>query len=155
MNRILTIPAVSALLVALFSLTNSGSAQDKKPDAQLVAAVKAADDARVAAMREPKKDKLDAIFSDELRYAHSNASIDTKKSFVEVLTSGKTKYLEMTYESREFEFPAPTIALMSGRLHVKVESGANKLDSVLSYLAVWRLENGAWKFLAWQSCKVP
>ncbi len=44
---------------------------------------------------------------------------------------------------------------MTGRVHVLVESGSNKLDSVLSYLAVWRLENGQWKFLAWQSCKVP
>jgi len=25
----------------------------------------------------------------------------------------------------------------------------------ISYLAVWRLEKGQWKFLAWQSCKIP
>ncbi len=80
---------------------------------------------------------------------------DTKQSFIEVLTSGKTKYIDMTYEKRDFTFPASTVALMSGRVHVKVEAGANKLDSVLSYMAVWRLENGSWKFLAWQSCKVP
>jgi len=29
------------------------------------------------------------------------------------------------------------------------------MDSVLSYLAVWREENGQWRFLAWQSCKLP
>jgi hypothetical protein len=61
----------------------------------------------------------------------------------------------MAYEKREFTLASPDIALMNGRVHVKVESGTNKLDSVLSFLAVWRLENGQWKFLAWQSCKVP
>ena len=106
-------------------------------------------------MRAPTKEKLEAIFSDELHYAHSSGAIDTKKSFVEVLSSGKTKYLDMSYEKRDFSFPAPNVALMTGRVHVKVEAGANKLDSVLSYLAVWRLENGQWKFLAWQSCKLP
>ena len=151
MNRLIGF-AVLAVGAALAPLA---SAQEKKPDAQLLAALQAADDARVAAMRQPTQDKLQAIFSDDLRYAHSNASIDTKKSFVDVLTSGKTKYIEMTYEQRDFSLPAPSIALMTGRVHVKVEAGQNKLDSVLSYLAVWRLENGNWKFLAWQSCKVP
>lgn len=149
--------AIKFLCAVLASvlLTQSLCAQDKKLDAQALAAVQAADDARVAAMREPTKEKLDAIFSDELHYAHSNAAIDTKKSFTETLTSGKTKYVDMSYEKREFTFPAPGMALMTGRVHVKVESGTGKLDSVLSYLAVWRLESGKWKFLAWQSCRVP
>ncbi len=151
MNRLITL----VLLMGLQFATPILWSQEKKLDAQLVAAVATADDARVAAMREPTKEKLAAIFADELHYAHSNATIDTKKSFIDVLTSGKTKYLEMTYEKRDFTFPAPSVALMTGKVRVKVESGANKLDSVLSYLAVYRLENGQWKFLAWQSCKVP
>lgn len=151
MNRTSAIIMLTACLVPMQFVR----AQDKKPDTQALAAVQAADDARVAAMRQPTQEKLAAIFSDDLHYAHSNATLDTKKSFIDVLTSGKTKYIDMTYEKRDFTFPAPTIALMTGRVHVKVEAGANKLDSVLSYMAVWRLENGSWKFLAWQSCKVP
>lgn len=151
MNRL----AAVVMLTVLWTPTQIVWAQDKKTDAQLVAAVQAADDARVAAMRTPTKEKLEAIFSDELHYAHSSGAIDTKKSFIEVLSSGKTKYLDMSYEKRDFSFPAASVALMTGRVHVKVEAGTNKLDSVLSYLAVWRLENGQWKFLAWQSCKLP
>lgn len=151
MNRTCAMIMLTACLVPMQIVW----AQDKKPDAQALAAVQAADDARVAAMRQPTQEKLAAIFSDDLHYAHSNATVDTKKSFTDVLTSGKTKYIDMTYEKRDFTFPAPTIALMTGRVHVKVEAGTNKLDSVLSYMAVWRLENGNWKFLAWQSCKVP
>jgi len=118
-------------------------------------AVQAADKARVAAMQSPDNEKLSAIFSDELRYAHSNGVVDTKASFIDILTAGKTKYVGYDYEEQSFSFPAPGIALMSGRARVKAETATGTMDSVLSFLAVWREENGKWRFLAWQSCKLP
>ncbi len=124
-------------------------------DSALLLAVKAADKARVAAMQSGDRDKLTAIFSDELRYAHSTGVVDTKASFIEVLTSGKTKYVGYDYEEQNFTFPAPGVALMSGRAHVKAETVTGTMDSVLSFLAVWREEKGQWRFLAWQSCKLP
>ena len=118
-------------------------------------AVKAADAARVAAMHSGDRDKLDAIFSDELRYAHSNGIVDTKSSFVQILSAGKTKYVGYEYEEQAFSFPAPGVALMTGRAHVKAVSGDKTMDGVLGFLAVWRVEKGQWRFLAWQSCKLP
>lgn len=123
-------------------------------DAKL-SAVTAADDARIAAMKSPDKDKLAAVFSDDLRYAHSNGVVDTKPGFIDILVSGKTKYAGYDIVERTFTFPAPGIALMAGRSRVQAESANGKMDSVLSYLAVWREENGQWRFLAWQSCKLP
>lgn len=117
--------------------------------------MKAADKARVAAMQSGDREKLDAVFSDELRYAHSNGIVDTKKSFIEILSAGKTKYVGYDYEEQNFTFPAPGIALMTGRAHVKAESEGKAMDAVLSFLAVWREEKGQWRFLAWQSCKLP
>jgi hypothetical protein len=124
-------------------------------DATLIAKLIAADDARVAATRAGDQVKLAAIFSDELRYAHSSGKVDTKGSLSEALASGSLKYTEYTYEERTFTFPAPTIALMAGRAHIKAETGTATMDSVLGFLAVWREENGQWRFLAWQSCKLP
>jgi ketosteroid isomerase-like protein len=120
-----------------------------------LAAVKAADKARVAAMQSGDRAKLDGIFSDELRYAHSNGVVDTKASFIDILSTGKTKYVGYDYEEQSFTFPAPGIALMTGRAHVKAESEGKSMDAVLSFLAVWREEKGQWRFLAWQSCKLP
>jgi hypothetical protein len=119
-------------------------------DAQL-AAVKAADKARIEAVLAGDKDKLNAILSDELRYAHSSGAVDTKQSFIDAVTSGKMKYTAIDYEEQNFTLPAPTIALMNGRVHLKV--GA--MEASMSFLAVWRNENGQWRFLAWQSCKLP
>jgi len=101
------------------------------------------------------REKLEAVFSDELRYAHSNGVVDTKKSFIEILSAGKTKYVSYDYEEQNVTFPAPGIALMTGRAHVKAESEGKVMDAVLSFLAVWREEKGQWRFLAWQSCKLP
>jgi hypothetical protein len=119
------------------------------------AVLRAADDARIAAMKSPERAQLASVFSDDLRYAHSNGVVDSKASFIDVLTSGKTKYAGYDHVERQFSFPAPGIALMSGQARIQAETANGKMDSVLSYLAVWRQENGQWRFLAWQSCKLP
>lgn len=147
-------------LLALSLLTSqvalqSINAQTVTQAESQIAAVKAADDARIATMRSPDRDKLNAIFSDDLRYAHSNGVVDTKASFIELLGSGKTKYLGYEHKDRSITIPAPGIALVTGQARIQAESAAGKMDNVLSYLAVWREEKGQWRFLAWQSCKLP
>lgn len=143
---------MKTLLASLFCLVALIARADENPQ---LAAVNAADTARVAAMQSPDRDKLSAIFSDDLRYAHSNGVVDTKASFIDILITGKTKYVGYDYEEQNFTFPAPGVALMSGRAHVKAVTATGEMDSVLSFLAVWREENGKWRFLAWQSCKLP
>ncbi|NBV86686.1 MAG: nuclear transport factor 2 family protein, partial [Verrucomicrobia bacterium] len=88
-------------------------------DAASLQALRSADDLRVEAMRSPEAGKLDAILSDALRYAHSNGAVDSKASLTELLLSGKSKYLNIDYQERNFSFPAPGIALMTGRANVK------------------------------------
>ena len=119
-----------------------------------LAAVKAADEARLSAMKSADRDKLTAIFSDDLRYSHSSGVVDTKASFIDVLTKGTTKYLSVDYEEQNFTFPAPGIALMTGRAKFKIGTPNGDIDPTLVFLAVWRLEDGQWRFLAWQSCKL-
>ena len=133
--------------LALWICTLSGIAAD-------TAAVQAADDARVAAMTNPDRDALEAIFSEDLRYSHSNGKVDTKASFVEALTSGKSVYAAIRYHEREFTLASSDIALMTGKADFHFGS-ADAPAMVLGFLAVWRLEEGVWRFLAWQSYKVP
>lgn len=119
------------------------------------AAWRAADDARVAAMVSGEPARLAAVFSDELLYVHSSGKADTKASFTEALTSGKSKYNAITYEQREFREVAPGLVLMNGRCRVKLGKAAPFTELHLSFLAAYRLEKGQWRFLAWQSCKMP
>lgn len=123
--------------------------------AEEVAVLIALDDARVAAMKAADKGKLESLLSDELHYAHSSGLVETKAEFITAVTSGKLKYNGIDYEERHFTFPAPGVAMMTGRARVQAVSAKGPMDAVLAYLAVWRKEDGQWKFLAWQSCKLP
>jgi hypothetical protein len=123
------------------------------PDAS--AAWRAADDARVAAMTSANPAKLAATISDDLLYVHSSGSSDTKASLTAALTSGKSKYNSITYEQREFREVVPGLVLMSGRGRFVLGKSAPFNELHLSFLAAYRLENGVWRFLAWQSCKLP
>ena len=114
-----------------------------------------ADDERVAAVMAGDRARLTAIFSDELRYAHSSGAVDDKASYTEALATGKTKYTSWNYEERNFTFPAPGVALMTGRAHINVAGASGTSDMVLGFLGVWREEGGHWRFVAWQSCKLP
>jgi Domain of unknown function (DUF4440) len=141
---------MKTLLTSLICLMSIISFAEEAP----LAALQAADDARVAAMKAPERERLGAIFSDELRYAHSTGVVDTKALFIDVLVTGKTKYQEVDYVERKFTFPAPGIALMTGSAKFKIGTEAGVIEPTLAFLAVWRLEGGKWRFLAWQSCKL-
>jgi hypothetical protein len=137
------------LLALLFTLTVHAV---EHPE---LARVHAANDARVAAMLAPTREKLEAVLSPELRYTHSNGHVDTKASLIDSLLDGSAKYLKYDFHERTVTFPAPGIALMAGRFDVKAVLKGIPAESTISFLAVWRLEQGEWKFLAWQSCKMP
>lgn len=138
------------LLSALLTAASLRAADEPR-----LAAVRAADDERIAATLAADKEKLAKILSDDLHYAHSNGGIDTKASLMDALASGKMKYLGLDYDERKFALAAPGIALMSGRVRLKASNPSGAVDVVLSFLAVWREEKGQWRFLAWQSCKIP
>lgn len=116
---------------------------------------KAADDARVQAMISGDARKLAAAFSDDLLYVHSSGKEDTKATFTEALVSGKSKYNSIAYEQREFREVAPGLVLMNGKCRVLLGQSAPFNELHLAFLAAYRLEKGTWKFLAWQSCKLP
>ena len=137
-----------ALACLIFALTLPVNAAED-------AALTAADDARVAAMLAADRSALTALLSDGLHYAHSSGTVDTKDVFIDLLASGKTRYLGYEHVERRFSQVAPGIALMTGRARIQAQSARGTMDSVLSYLAVWRLEEGRWRFLAWQSCRLP
>ncbi|MBI4622937.1 MAG: nuclear transport factor 2 family protein [Verrucomicrobia bacterium] len=119
------------------------------------AAWRAADDARVAAMISADPARLAATISDELLYVHSSGSSDTKASLTAALTSGRTKYNTIKYEQRDFREVVPGLVLMNGRGRFTLGKAAPFTELHLSFLAAYRLEQGVWRFIAWQSCRIP
>ncbi len=137
------------------NLNQSTKGGGAAPELELIRELEAADARRVHAFTAPSREELEALLSKDLRYAHSNGVVDSRDSLLEELLSAKTRYLALNYEKREFTFPAPGIALMVGRVRVQAQRGESHLEAPLAYLGVWRLEGGSWRFLAWQSCRLP
>lgn len=142
---------LAALFLALL-LPAARAAEDA-----LTAALRAADDERVAATIAADRARLAAIYSDDLHYAHSNGKVDTKASQIEGIIGGPNRLEAFTYGARTFTVAGPGVALMRGRLTMATRNRASGEPGrmELSYLAVWRQEGGQWRFLAWQSCRLP
>ncbi|TLD69929.1 nuclear transport factor 2 family protein [Phragmitibacter flavus] len=149
---IYTAPLLS--LICWFGLVTLHAESEPIVD-ELTSALLTADKERVDATLTADEARLNAILSDDLHYAHSSGVVDDKKVFVEALASKKSQYVTYAYRTQNFSYPAPGIALMTGQVDLKVKNAKGLNDMTLSYLAVWRLENGQWRFLAWQSCKLP
>jgi len=120
-----------------------------------ITAVRTADDERIAAMLAADPARLAAILSDGLHYAHSSGSIDTKASFIGSLVGQHVVYESAEYVQRDFIPAGPGVVLMTGRARFKAGRGAERTLLDLNFLAVWREEDGRWRFLAWQSARNP
>jgi ketosteroid isomerase-like protein len=120
-----------------------------------IAAVRAADDERLGAIRAGDVARLDAILSDDLRYAHSNGKVDTKDSLTKSLASRSLVYESFDYREINYRAASPGVVLMAGRVVIHASSAGQKAVLDLNFLAVWREENGRWRFLAWQSARNP
>lgn len=143
---------IAAFVVASVHAANSPAPSPAVASPALLAAT-AADDERQAATKAGDRARLEAIFSDELRYAHSSGKVDAKASYIESLVSHQTVYESFEYKERTFLPAAPGIVLMSGRVLIHARNGEQKVENDLNFLAVWREEKGRWRFLSWQSCK--
>jgi ketosteroid isomerase-like protein len=128
-----------------------------RADERFIAAVRVADDARVAATQAGDRAALAAIYSDDLHYGHSNGKVDNKASQLQGVISGPNRYDKIEYKERTFIPAGPGVVLMKGRalVHMTGKADGNKSMIDLNYLAVWREENGKWRFFAWQSCRNP
>jgi hypothetical protein len=152
-----TPPLVLTLLVLLVASThaaNSTAASAKSEDT-IIAAVRAADDARLAATIAVDRNRMNAAYSNELRYAHSSGKVDTKAAFIASLEAKEAVYYSVDYQERNIVPAAPGIVLMHGRGLFKVATGGQRADLDLRFLAVWREEQGVWRLLAWQSSRPP
>ncbi len=149
------------LALAFAPLAAVSTAADRTPPAfpnegaRLRAALAAADDERLAATKLGDAARLGAILSDDLHYAHSSGKVDTKAMLIAALSARKSVYESFDYKERKFTLVGSGLATMTGRVLVKVGPPGKPNDLDLSYLALWREENGKWRFLAWQSCKMP
>lgn len=113
----------------------------------------ALEDQRYAAMIAIDKAALGRLFHDELVYTHSSGAIDTKASFIAAM-GAKYTYTASQRSEEAVRFYGDT-ALVTGRAVLNVTVDGEPRVLKLSFLNVWVKTPDGWRFVAWQSCKLP
>ena len=112
------------------------------------------EDRRYEAMVDGDLAALDDLLSDDVMYAHSNASVDTKASYLERLRTGELVYHSLDHTTDNVVSRPGVVIVggtMSGSIHM--HGVAKSLNSRV--VAVWVAENGRWRLAAFQPTPVP
>ena len=112
------------------------------------------EDRRYRAMVAADAAALDELLADTLIYTHSNATSDTKASYLAGVRNGKWKY-------RGIERPVEDIqvhgdcAIITGRVRIDILiDGAPKILNS-RFMNVWVKKPKGWQMTAWQYTPIP
>jgi len=116
--------------------------------------VRAADASRVLATIAGNVARLGPLLSNGLLYTHADGRVQTKAEFLAAVKTAQIKYEAYNYADVKVTRVTDDVAYMSGRARLRATAGALHVEFTLSFLSVWRREDGAWRLLAYQSAKL-
>jgi hypothetical protein len=122
-------------------------------ESSAVAAVRRADQARLAAMMAGDGTALGKLMSDELKFVHSDGRVESKADYVKNVMAGDTAYADAKTSDVQAVEPAPNVVVLIGAQEMRKRLGPAWSEIKLRYMAVWRNENGTWRMFAWQSMR--
>jgi ketosteroid isomerase-like protein len=94
-------------------------------------------------------DTLDDLLSDDVIYTHSDASVDTKKSYLDMLRSEDLVYLDVEHTT-DLVLTRPGVAIVTGTMSgsIRMHGAEKTLNSRVA--AVWVTDGGQWRLAAFQ-----
>ena len=109
---------------------------------------------RMNAMAQKDIATLNALLSDELVYTHSTARLDTKKSLIEAMESGRTVYTAVEPSDVKAQDLGNAVVL-TGSARISVMSGGRPNSFRVRFTDVYANNGGQWQMVAWQSTRIP
>ena len=109
---------------------------------------------RMNAMAQKDIATLNALLSDDLVYTHSTARLDTKKSLIEAMESGKTVYTAVEPSDMRAQDLRNAVVL-TGSARIRVLSNGNPISFSVRFTDVYANKDGQWQMVAWQSTRIP
>lgn len=140
---------VLLMSMALATLTGVPAARAQSAEE---AAVRAVEDRRIKALIDDDFAALEEIFADDLTYTHSNASVDTKRSYIDALRNGTTKYAAIDREQPVVRLYGDT-AIFTGAATITMRGQPDPIR--LRYTLVYVKRDGRWQAVAWQATRLP
>ena len=117
--------------------------------------IRALEARRYAAMQAGDTAALGALLSDRLVYAHSNATTDSKASYLGTLTDGSLTYLHIDFTTETVLEAGPDAAAALGRMSARVHRYGAEREIAAMTLALWAREGDSWRLLAYQPTALP
>jgi hypothetical protein len=145
----LSMPVLAVFAVATM-LSNHSFAKDDTREA----ALRSAEQTRFAAQVDANAKVLDQLLDDALEYVHSNGDLDSKKSFIDSLTSGRRDYVSSVANIETVRIFGD-VAVIRGKAKVTVADNGQSKDLHIGYTDVWLWKNGQWRMTAWRSARLP
>lgn len=94
---------------------------------------------------------LAPLLSDELYYGHSGGTYDNKASFLAKFSAGDYCYQAVETQIDKAQLIGTEGLVINGQVHIKVTLHGQPADMYSIYVAVWKKEDGQWKFVAHQT----
>jgi ketosteroid isomerase-like protein len=116
--------------------------------------IRALEDRRYQAMTDGDVGALGELFAADLVYTHSDASTDSKQSYLDKLASGHFKYGPISHPETSIIVHGDCV-LVLGDMRGEVRIGDNLRVLNNASLSVWVRENDSWLLLAFQPTKYP
>ena len=99
---------------------------------------------------------LETLLADDLYYSHSNFAVDTKRTYIDALKSGKARYYAVDLDSIEVRLidDRTALAMSVGNYETRAADGSRQA-ATLKTLHVFRKNDGRWQLVAHQSARKP
>ncbi len=113
-----------------------------------------AEDSRYAAQMNDDFPAMEKLFADDLVYTHSSSVVDSKKTYIESMSSGNVKYKVM----RRSDVTVRTfgcIAIITGLGNFDVRVKDKDLSVEIRFSSTWIKRDGAPQFVSWQATRTP
>ncbi|QRG06950.1 nuclear transport factor 2 family protein [Xanthobacter dioxanivorans] len=124
-------------------------------DADIFSLIRDLEERRYAAMLDADIPTLDALLADQLVYTHSNATVDSKASYLAKVADKYFDYLEITHPEEQIIRHGSTV-LVIGRMTARVlMEGKTERRLNNRTLTVWIAEGDAWRVAAFQPTPIP
>jgi ketosteroid isomerase-like protein len=123
-----------------------------EPKPEVKAAVQAAENAWIEAMKAADKAGLQAVLADDIIYSHSNNKIETKADVIEAVTKGANRYLSIDLSDSKYRQYGNNVVVTN---HKAVIKGSQAGVANLYVTHVWARVGGKWQMVNRQATRFP
>jgi ketosteroid isomerase-like protein len=123
-------------------------------DTDIAAQISALEARRYQAMTDGDVAALDDLLSADLVYAHSDATRDTKQSYLDRIANGYFDYGPLSHPEAAIVVHGDC-AIVAGDMRGEIQIAGQTRVLNSTALAVWVRENEKWMLLAFQPTKYP